>query len=59
MVSTMVSWLGARRSLSGSNGSDIERIRKLAQLVQRLMTAYPITTVGRLDPDPQDGVSWA
>ena len=38
---------------------DIERIRKLAQLAQRLMIAYSITTVGRLDPDPQDGVSWA
>ena len=23
------------------------------------MTAYSFTTVGRLDPDPQDGVSWA
>ena len=58
-VVDLLSLLGVCRSLSGSNGSDIERIRKLAQLVQRLLIAYSITTVGRLDPDPQDGVSWA
>ena len=59
LLDAMDSLLGVCRSLSGSNGSDIESIRKLAQLVQRLMIAYSITTVERLDPDPQDGVSWA